>query len=143
MSFLACKGPVPPLDPLWHALLGLPLLVSAPHLFSSFLDNKEGIRPIGYGEGEPVFEGIAAVMAVVDPVLVDVLHGEGGRGLEGLPVGGPLDGAMAGRLHNPERDRLGLSQRPKARGKGNFVTGARCVSDSQHGPLGSHTERHF
>ena len=90
--------------------------VSAPHLFSSFLNNEERIRPVSHGEGESVFEGVAAVVAVADPVLVDVLHGEGGRELEGLPVGGPLDGAVAWGLHDRERDRLGLSQRQQEKG---------------------------
>ena len=85
--------------------------VSAPHLFSSFLNNEEGIRPISHGEGESVSEGVAAIVAVADPALVDVLHGEGGHELEGLPIGGSLDGAVAWGLHDRERDRLGLSWR--------------------------------
>lgn len=103
--------------------------VFAPHLFSSFLNNKEGICPVSNGEGEPVFEGVAAVVAVADPVLIDVLHGEGGGVLEGLPVGGSLNGAMTRGLHDHECDRLGLSRRQKAREEGNSVTEARGVSD--------------
>ena len=104
-------------------------VVFVPHLFSPFLNNKEGIRPVSNGEGEPVFEGVAAVVAVADPVLIDVLHGEAGGVLEGLPVGGSLNGAMAWGLPDHECDRLGLSRRQKARGEGNSVTEARGVSD--------------
>lgn len=50
-------------------------------------------------------------MAVADPVLVDVFHGEGGCVPEMLPVGGSLNGAVAWGLHNGECDRLGLSRR--------------------------------
>lgn len=85
--------------------------VCAPHLFSSFLNDEEGICPISHGEGEPVSEGVAAIMAVANPVLVDVFHGEGGRVPEVLPVGGSLDGAVARGLHNGECDRFGLSRR--------------------------------
>lgn len=43
-------------------------------------------------------------MAVADPVLVDVFHGECGGMLEMLAVGGSLDGAMAWGLHDGEHD---------------------------------------
>lgn len=99
-------------DNLWHVLLCFP------HLFPSFLNNKEGVRPISNSEGEPVFEGVAAIVAVADSVLVDVLHGEGGDELEMLPIGGSLDAAMTWGLHNGERDRLSLWRRQKARGEG-------------------------
>lgn len=89
-----------------------------PHLSPSFLSNKEGVRPISNSEGEPVFEGVAAVVAVADSVLVDVLHGEGGDELEMLPIDGSLDAAMTWGLHDGERDRLGLWRRQKARGEG-------------------------
>lgn len=87
---------------------------TGPHLFSSLLNDKEGVGPIRNGEGKPVFEGVAAVVAVADPVLVDVFHGEGGGELERLPPGRPLDGAVAWGLHNGECDRLGL---PKGEGQ--------------------------
>ena len=77
-------------------------------------------------------------MAIADPVLVDVLHGEGGRELEGLPVGGLLDGAVAWGLHNRERDRLGLSEATR---EGNSVSGARRVSGGQQVAKGSQTQR--
>lgn len=109
--FLASKCHVVSLDVLWHASLCLPLHWFCPYLLPTFLNNKEGIRAISNGEGEPVFEGVAAIMAVADTVLVDVFHGEGGGGLEMLPTGGLLDGAVAWELHNGECDRLGLSRR--------------------------------
>jgi hypothetical protein len=59
-------------------------------------------------------------MAVADPILVDVFHGEGGGKVEVLPPGGSLYGAMAWGLHNGECDRVCLSRREKARG--NFIT---------------------
>ena len=83
----------------------------APHLFSSFLNNEERVRPVSHGESESVSEGVAAIVAVADPALVDVLRGEGGRELEGLPIGGSLDDAMAWGLHDREPDRLGLQWR--------------------------------
>lgn len=84
--------------------------VFAPHLFSSFLNDKERVWAISHGEGEVVSERVAAIMAVADLVLVDVLHGEGGSVPEVLPVGGPLDGAVPWGLHNGECDRLALSR---------------------------------
>lgn len=102
-----------PLDNLWHAFLCHFLIIFTSHLFPSFLNNKEGIRSISNDKGEPVFEGVAAVVAVADPVLVDVFHSEGGRVPEMLPIGGPLDGAVAWRLHDGECDRLSLSGRFK------------------------------
>lgn len=95
-------------------LLGLSLITFTPHLFSSFLNDKEGVLPIRNSEGEAVFEGVAAVVAVADAVLVDVFHGEGGAEVEMLPPGGPLDGAVAWRLHNGEGDRVSL---PRMEGK--------------------------
>lgn len=59
-------------------------------------------------------------MAVADPVLVDVFHGEGGGEVEMLPVAGSLNGAMAWRLHDGESDRLGLSGRQNTRGEGSL-----------------------
>ena len=50
------------------------------------------------------------MVAVADPVLVNVFHGEGGGVLELLPTGGPLDSAMTRGLHDGECDRLGLSR---------------------------------
>lgn len=94
------------------------LSVASPHLFPSFLNNKEGVCPISNSEGEPVFEGVAAIVAVADSVLVDILHGEGGDELEMLPIGGSLDAAMTWGLHNGERDRLSLWRRQRARGEG-------------------------
>lgn len=91
---------------LWGDLLGLP--TTSPHLFSSFLNDKEGVGAIRNGEGESVFEGVAAVVAVADTVLVDVFHSEGGGGVEMLPPGTCLDGAMPWRLHDGEGDGLSL-----------------------------------
>ena len=87
--------------------------VSAPHLFSPFLNNEERVRPVRHSEGESVSEGVAAVVAVADPALVDVLHGEGGRELEGLPIGSSLNDAVAWGLHDRECDGLGLSWRQR------------------------------
>lgn len=79
-----------------------------PHLFPSFLNDKEGVGPIRHSEGKSVCEGVAAVMAVADTVLVDVFHSEGGGEEETLPPGSSLDGAVAWGLHNAEGDRLSL-----------------------------------
>lgn len=113
--------------------------VFAPYLFSSFLNDKEGVCPISHSEGEVVSEGVAAIMAVADPVLVDVFHGEGGGVPEMLPIGGPLDGAVAWRLHNGEHDRLGLLRAYKARGEEKFVAETRFVSDGQQVVKDTHT----
>lgn len=110
---------------LWHALHASLSVILTPYLFSSFLNNKEGIRPIRNYKGEPVFEGVAAIMAVADPVLVDVFHGEGGGVLRTLPITGSLDGAVAWGLHNGECDRLGLSRREKTGGEGKCITETR------------------
>lgn len=72
---LACCAPPP-------SLLSLPLTSFPP---SSTM--KKGVRPVRHGEGESVSEGVA-VVAVADPALVDVLHGEGGRELERAAIGG-------------------------------------------------------
>lgn len=56
-------------------------------------------------------------MAIADPVLVDVFHGEGGGVLEMLAIGGSLNGAMAWGLHDGELDRLSLSSRLKKKKK--------------------------
>lgn len=80
----------------------------ASHLFSSFLNDKEGVRSIRDGEGESVLEGVAAIVAVADPVLVDVFHGEGGGQAGVLPSAGPLDHAVAWRLHHSECDSVSL-----------------------------------
>ena len=104
---MPCSAPGQPLE--FFATPPFPLF--SPHLFPAFFNNKEGIRAISNSEGEPVFEGVAAVVAVADPVLVNVFHGEGGGVLELLPTGGPLDSAMTRGLHDGECDRLGLSKR--------------------------------
>lgn len=91
-----------------------PSLPLPPHLFPSFLDDKERVLPIRNSEREAVFEGVAAIVAVADPILVDVFHGEGGAEVEMLPPGGPLDGAVARWLHNGEGDRVSL---PRMEGK--------------------------
>lgn len=94
--------------PMWP-LTALPgLLSTGPHLFSSLLNDKEGVGPIRNGEGKSVFEGVAAVMAIADTVLVDVFHSEGGGLVKTLPPGSSLDGAMTWRLHNGEGDGLSL-----------------------------------
>lgn len=85
--------------------------VFTPYLFSSFLNDKEGICPVSHGEGEPVSERVAAIMAVADPVLVNVFHGEGGDVPGMAPAAGSLDGTMAWGLHYGECDRLGLLRR--------------------------------
>lgn len=108
-----------------HALHASLSVILTPYLFSSFLNNKEGIRPIRNHEGEPVSEGVAAIMAVADPVLVDVFHGEGGGVLGTLPIAGSLDGAMAWGLHNAECDRLSLLRREKTGGEGKCITETR------------------
>lgn len=104
---MPCSAPGQPLE--CFAVPPFPLF--SPHLFPTFFNNEEGIRPISNSEGEPVFEGVAAIVAVADPVLVDIFHGEGGGVLELLPIGGSLDSAMTRGLHNGECDRFSLSRR--------------------------------
>lgn len=84
-----------------------------PHLFPSFLNDKEGVGPIRHSEGKSVFEGVAAIVAVADTVLVDVFHGEGGGEEEAVPPGSSLNGAMAWGLHDGEGDRLSLPKGEK------------------------------
>jgi hypothetical protein len=103
-------------------LTALPgLLSTGPHLFSSLLNDKEGVGPIRNGEGKSVFEGVAAVMAIADTVLVDVFHSEGGGLVKTLPPGSSLDGAMTWRLHNGEGDGLSLPGREKQEARSQSV----------------------
>lgn len=79
-----------------------------PDLLPAILHHEERVGAVGHGEGEAVPERAAAIVAVADAVLVDVIHGEGG-GLEGtLPAAAALDQPVPGRLHHPERDGLHL-----------------------------------
>lgn len=79
-----------------------------PDLLPAVLHHEEGVGAVGHGEGEAVPERAAAVVAVAEAALVDVIHGEGG-GLQGtLPTATELQQPVPGWLHHPERDGLHL-----------------------------------
>lgn len=78
------------------------------YLLPSIFHNKEGVGPIRHDEGETVLQRVAAIVAVTDPVLEDVIHGEGGGLAIVLTIVGAFNHAMPRGLHDGECNQFSL-----------------------------------